>query len=134
MKKMIKIKNTKKKVIYKLIIAYLKDISTIAEKVSNNDYFKSLQYFVGILSKWSEVLVNSISFVKNSILSDLKNLIQKLVDSQKLSKLKIYTESNNISNNKLDIEILDVKEKKNWYNRKCNFIKSCKNFIILHFK
>ena len=97
----------------KLIIAYLKAISTIAVKVSDNDYFKSLQYFIGILSKYSEVLVNSNSFVKNSIFSVLQNLIQKLFDPQKLSKLKIYPESNNnISNNKLDIENLDINESK----------------------
>ena len=96
----------------KLIIAYLKAISTIAIKVSENDYFKSLQYFIGILSKYSEVLLNSSNFVKNSIFSVLQNLIQKLFETQKISKLKINPESNNNSNNKFDIGNLDINDKK----------------------
>ena len=97
----------------KLIIAYLKAISSIAIKVSNNDYFKSLQYFIGILSKYSEVLLESNNFVKNSIFNVLQNLIQKLFDVQKISKLKIMPENNNNHNkNKLDIGNLDINENK----------------------
>ena len=91
------IKNKKYKItgdIYeKLIIAYLKAISSIVLKVCNNDYFKSLQYFVGILSKYSEVLIESNNFVKNSIFSVLQNLIQKLFDIKNISKLKIIPET-----------------------------------------
>ena len=98
----------------KLIIAYLKSISSITLKVCNNDYFKSLQYFIGILSKYSEVLIESNSFVKNSIFSVLQNLIQKLFDVKNLSKLKIFPEKSNISKNinKINLENLDINENK----------------------
>ena len=94
----------------KLIIAYLKAISSIVLKVCNNNYFKSLQYFIGILSKYSEVLIESNSFVKNSIFSVLQNLIQKLFDKQKIAKLKIGGE--NQLNNKINLENLDINENK----------------------
>ena len=94
----------------KLIIAYLKAISSIVIKVSNNDYFKSLQYFIGILSKYSEVLIESNSFVKNSIFSVLQNLMQKLFDKQNISKLKIGPQNKN--KNKINFENLDINENK----------------------
>ena len=111
-------KNKKYKVngdIYdKLIIAYLKAISSIVLKVCNNDYFKSLQYFIAILSKYSEVLIESNSFVKNSIFSVLQNLIQKLFDVKNISKLKIFPQNNNIfsNKNKINLENLDINENK----------------------
>ena len=95
----------------KLIIAYLKVISSIVLKVCKNDYFKSLQYFFGILTKYSEVLVESNSFVKNSIFNVLQNLIQKLFDIKNIAKLNINQE-NNINNNKIKFEKLDINEKK----------------------
>ena len=91
----------------KLIIAYLKAISSIVLKVCNKDYFKSLQYFIGILSKYSEVLVESNTFVKNSIFSVLQNLIQKLFDVKNISKLKIFPEKNS---NKINFAKLDINE------------------------
>ncbi len=97
----------------KLIIAYLKAISSITIKVSNNDYFKSLQYFIGILSKYSEVLIESNNFVKNSIFSVLQNLIQKLFDIKKIEKLKIIPENNGKKEkNKINLEKLDINENK----------------------
>ena len=106
-------KNKKYKVstdIYdKLIIAYLKAISSIVTKVSDNDVFKSYQYFIGILSKYSEVLIESNNFVKNSIFSVLQNLIQKLFDAKKLSQLKI---SNNNNEKKIKFDKLDINEEK----------------------
>ena len=95
----------------KLIIAYLKVISSIVLKVCKNDYFKSLQYFFAILTKYSEVLVESNSFVKNSIFNVLQNLIQKLFDIKNIAKLNINQE-NNINNNKIKFEKLDINEKK----------------------
>ena len=86
----------------KLIIAYLKVISSIVLKVCKNDYFKSLQYFFGILTKYSEV---------NSIFNVLQNLIQKLFDIKNIAKLNINQE-NNINNNKIKFEKLDINEKK----------------------
>ena len=94
----------------KLIVAYLKAISSIVLKVCNNDYFKSLQYFIGILSKYSEVLIESNTFVKNSIFSVLQNLIQKLFDIKNFSKLKIMPDKNN--NNKIKFANLDINENK----------------------
>ena len=96
----------------KLIIAYLKVISSIVLKVCKNDYFKSLQYFFGILTKYSEVLVESNSFVKNSIFNVLQNLIQKLFDIKNISKLNINQENNINNNNKIKFEKLDINEKK----------------------
>ena len=95
-----------------LIIAYLKTISSIIIKVSNNDVFKSYQYFIGILSKYSEVLIESKEFVKNSIFSVLQNLIQKLFDIQKLSKLKILSNEQTNLNKKIKFEKLDINENK----------------------
>ena len=95
-----------------LIIAYLKTISSIIIKVSNNDVFKSYQYFIGILSKYSEVLIESKEFVKNSIFSVLQNLIQKLFDIQKLSKLKLLSNEQTNLNKKIKFEKLDINENK----------------------
>ena len=94
----------------KLIIAYLKAISSIVIKVSDNDVFKSYQYFIGILSKYSEVLIESNNFVKNSIFSVLQNLIQKLFDVKKLSQLKISNNNNN--EKKIKFDNLDINEEK----------------------
>ena len=96
----------------KLIIAYLKVISSIVLKVCKNDYFKSLQYFFGILTKYSEVLVESNSFVKNSIFNVLQNLIQKLFDIKNIAKLNINQENNINNKNKIKFEKLDINEKK----------------------
>ena len=92
----------------KLIIAYLKAISSIVIKVSDNDVFKSYQYFIGILSKYSEVLIESNNFVKNSIFNVLQSLIQNLLNTQKISKLKI----NQKPNNNIKFEKLDLNENK----------------------
>ena len=116
----------------KLIIAYLKAISSIVIKVSNNDTFKSLQYFIGILSKYSEVLIESNNFVKNSIFSVLQNLIQKLFDSQKISKLKIAPNNNMNNENKIQFEKLEInEEKKNKITEKEILYKVAK--ILLYF-
>ena len=116
----------------KLIIAYLKAISSIVIKVSNNDTFKSLQYFIGILSKYSEVLIESNNFVKNSIFSVLQNLIQKLFDSQKISKLKISPNNNMNNENKIQFEKLEInEEKKNKITEKEILYKVAK--ILLYF-
>ena len=105
--------NIKGDIYDKLIIAYLKAISSITIKVSNNDYFKSLQYFIGILSKYSEVLIESNNFVKNSIFSVLQNLIQRLFDIKKIEKLKIIPDNNRKNEkNKLNLENLDINENK----------------------
>ena len=95
----------------KLIIAYLKAISSIVIKVSDNDVFKSYQYFIGILSKYSEVLIESNNFVKNSIFSVLQNLIQKLFDAKKISKLKISLNNSN-NNDLIKFDKLDINEEK----------------------
>ena len=93
-----------------LIIAYLKTISSIVIKVSDNDVFKSYQYFIGILSKYSEVLLESKEFVKNSIFSVLQNLIQKLFDIKKIANLKILSNSETNLNKKIKFEKLDINE------------------------
>ena len=96
----------------KLIIAYLKTISSIVIKVADNDVFKSYQYFIGILSKYSEVLLESKDFVKNSIFNVLQNLIQKLFDTKKLVTLKILSNNEMNSNKKIKLEKLDINETK----------------------
>ena len=96
----------------KLIIAYLKTISSIVIKVADNDVFKSYQYFIGILSKYSEVLLESKEFVKNSIFNVLQNLIQKLFDTKKLVTLKILSNNEINSNKKIKLEKLDINETK----------------------
>ena len=88
----------------------MKAISSIVIKVSDNDVFKSYQYFIGILSKYSEVLIESNNFVKNSIFSVLQNLIQKLFDVKKLSQLKISNNNNN--EKKIKFDKLDINEEK----------------------
>ena len=93
----------------KLIIAYLKAISSIVIKVSDNDVFKSYQYFIGILSKYSEVLIESNNFVKNSIFNVLQNLIQKLFDMKKISKLNLSSKN---TNSKIKFEKLEINEGK----------------------
>ena len=114
----------------KLIIAYLKAVSSIVIKVSNNDIFKSFQYFIGILSKYSEVLLQSSNFVKNSIFNVLQNLIQKLFDIQKISKLKIIKDNNYAQ--KIKFEKLDINEgKKNQITE--NEILSKISKILLYF-
>ena len=97
----------------KLIIAYLKAVSSIVIKVNNNDVFKSFQYFIGILSKYSEVLLESSNFVKNSIFNVLQNLIQKLFDVQKIAKLKLISDTNETNlNKKIKFEKLEINEGK----------------------
>ena len=89
----------------------MKAISSIVIKVSDNDVFKSYQYFIGILSKYSEVLIESNNFVKNSIFSVLQNLIQKLFDAKKISKLKISLNNSN-NNDLIKFDKLDINEEK----------------------
>ena len=119
----------------KLIISYIKTISSVLIKVSNNNYFKSLQYFIGILSKYSEVLLASNSFVINSIFNVLQDTIQKLFDKTKISNLKISgvinTETQYTMNKFLEIEYLDINEKKTGITE--NNILSKISKIILYF-
>ena len=92
-----------------LIVAYMKSISSILLSYNELNQNRAIQFFIGVLSIFSELLTDINDFVKGSSFNLLQNLFDKIFKKEYVNNL--FNEKN-INNEELDINTMTLDNKK----------------------